>query len=185
VEQSWEKLTGDGGDQLPPSLKDARLQLCGLPKINLTNADLQSDGNFSEHTPFGPWRSRRLTRPYMVFDVDRHASLEAVCLPTGAKTMLSARKYTAMAVLGVGLAIAAAAPASARYYGYGYHHRPYGYGHYHHYRYGYYHRPYRHHYGYGYYRPHYGYGYGYYHRPYYRYGYYHRPWYRYRRYGFY
>jgi len=63
--------------------------------------------------------------------------------------MLSTRKYTAMAVLGVGLAIAASVPASARYYGYGYH-RPY-YGH------GYYHRHYYH--------------YGFHHRPYYRYSY--------------
>jgi hypothetical protein len=101
----------------------------------------------------------------------------------GDRTMSNARKYAAIAALGVGLALAAAMPASAQwygwggpYYGYGYapYHPYYGYGYAPAYPYVFYHRPYYAD-GYGYYPRHHYYGYhpydGYYHRRYHGYGY--------------
>src|SRR6266436_8476868 len=62
--------------------------------------------------------------------------LESGMCSAGDKTMLNARKYTALAVLGVGLAVAAATPAPAKAYWFGWGGPSYGYAGFHRFGYG-------------------------------------------------
>jgi uncharacterized protein YjbI with pentapeptide repeats len=46
----WRKIIGGEGENLPPSFREVDLQMYDLPRIDLTNADLQSDPTYSEHS---------------------------------------------------------------------------------------------------------------------------------------